>query len=122
VAFVVGVLVLGGVWLWQRREQPSVHLSRGITLLHENRFDGAIAAFHDAIAAFREAIRLDPAGASAHYHLGNTSQQQARYEEAIAEYREAARERHDSAKAPISRRNVLDAIAARRELNRMQPE
>jgi serine/threonine-protein kinase len=45
----------------------------------------------DAIAEYREAIRLKPDFAVGHYNLGNALRAQGRPEDAIAEYREAIR-------------------------------
>ena len=53
----------------------------------------------EAIAAFREAIRLKPDLASAHYNLGNALRVQGKLDEAIAAYREAIRLKPDLAEA-----------------------
>ena len=63
VACIVGMLVLGGLWLRQRREQPAALLSHGKDLINEYCYD-------EAIAAFREAIRLRPDDAEAYCHMG----------------------------------------------------
>jgi Flp pilus assembly protein TadD len=43
----------------------------------------------EAIAECREAIRLEPDHAGAHYNLGRALQDQGRVEQALAEYRKA---------------------------------
>ena len=51
---------------------------------------------HDeAIAEYREAIRLKPDFAEAHNNLGNALQAKGKLDEAIAEYREAIRLKPD---------------------------
>jgi Flp pilus assembly protein TadD len=45
----------------------------------------------EAIAQYRESIRLDPNIAWTHHHLAVSLERQGRFEEAAAEFREAAR-------------------------------
>ena len=45
----------------------------------------------EALAEFREAIRLKPDDAAAHYSLGNLLRDQGKLDEAVASYREAVR-------------------------------
>jgi tetratricopeptide (TPR) repeat protein len=83
----------------------------------------------EAVADFREAIRLNPGFAENHYNLGNALQKMGRPEEAEASYREALRLRPDFAEAHSNLGNALqkmgrldDAIAAYRNALRLEPE
>jgi tetratricopeptide (TPR) repeat protein len=53
----------------------------------------------EAVAAFREAIRLQPDDAGAHIYLGNALRMQGKLDEAVASYREAIRLAPKHAKA-----------------------
>ncbi len=50
---------------------------------------GKSALFDDAIASYREALRIDPELAEAHLNLGNTLRGLNQPEEAIASFRRA---------------------------------
>jgi tetratricopeptide (TPR) repeat protein len=83
----------------------------------------------EAIAAYREAIRLRPDDARAHTNLGNALRDQGKVDEAIAAYREAIRLQPDLAKAhgnlgeALRRQGKVDeAIAAYREAIRLRPD
>jgi tetratricopeptide (TPR) repeat protein len=82
-----------------------------------------------AIAANREAIRLKPDDARAHYNLGNALVFKGRFDDAIAAYREAIRLRPDLAEphynlgsALVSEGRLDDAITAYREAIRLEPD
>jgi tetratricopeptide (TPR) repeat protein len=83
----------------------------------------------EAIAAYREAIRLRPDFAQAHTYLGDTLLTQGKTAEAIAAYREAIRLKPDDAKANCNLSEVLrisgdlpGAIAVCREGIRVRPD
>ena len=83
----------------------------------------------EAIAAYREAIRLKPDDAEAHYNLGIALSGQGKLDEAIAEYREAIRLKPDYAEAHYNLGIALDgqgkldeAIAEYREAIRLKPD
>jgi Flp pilus assembly protein TadD len=100
------------------REAPTFHREAGIALLQRNageparrhlraalpafandpafRFNLAIAEIstghpHEALAEFRETIKLDATDAAAHFQAGNILQMTRRGNEAVAYYREALR-------------------------------
>jgi spermidine synthase len=54
--------------------------------------------WQEALASFKEALRLDPDNADAHANLGNVFLMQGQIKEAIAQYEEALRIRPDDAK------------------------
>ena len=60
------------------------HANLGIAIKHQGKPD-------EAVAAYREAIRLQPDLAEDHAYLGNALQAQGKPDEAVAEYREAIR-------------------------------
>jgi len=57
------------------------HISRGIALFKEHKLD-------EAMAEYREALRLDPTSAEAHYNLGRALFAKLDSKGAMAEYRE----------------------------------
>jgi tetratricopeptide (TPR) repeat protein len=78
---------------------------------------------------YREAIRLKPDYAGAHYDLGRLLSDQGRFAEAVADYREAIRLRPDYATAHLGLGNALrdqerrdEAIAEYREAIRLKPD
>ena len=82
----------------------------------------------EAIAEFRETIRLEPDRAAAHGNLGNALLRQGKLEEASAEYREAIRIKPDDAAHHYSLGNALnnqgkleEAITCYRQAIRLQP-
>ena len=84
---------------------------------------------HEAIAAFREALRLKPDDADAYYYLGFSYGKPDRYREAIAAYREALRLKPDAANAWTSlglayalSGNRSAALEAVKELRRYDPQ
>ena len=90
---------------------------------------GADAALDKAVAALREAIRLQPDLAYAHANLGVALMRQGKLDEAIAEYREAIRLRPDDSPTrfnlgiALGRQGKVDeAIVEYREAIRIQPD
>ena len=82
----------------------------------------------EAIAEYREAIRLQPDDHIGHYNLGDILRSQGKLDEAIAEYREAIRLQPDYAYAHsnlglalLAQGKVDEAIAAHREALRLNP-
>ena len=101
---------------------PTAHYNLGIALHDQGKLD-------EAIAEYREAIRLKPDYAEAHYNLGIALSDQGKLDEAIAEYREAIRLKPDSADAhnnlgiALQDQGKLDeAIAEYREAIRLKPD
>ena len=72
---------------------------------------GALGKYDEAIAAYREALRIKPDWVEARYHLANRLHGLGRFEEAIREYREVLRQRPEFAEAG----RALDAALARQE-------
>jgi tetratricopeptide (TPR) repeat protein len=90
---------------------------------------GGEAALENAVAAARQAIRLKPDDAKAHFDLGNALYGQGKQSEGIAEYREAIRLRPDDALAHTNLGAALadqgkpaEAIAEYREAIRIKPD
>lgn len=81
---VILALILGGLWCWRTWVRPRLLLDSGIAMMNESCFD-------DAIAAFREAIRLRPDYADAYTNLGIALEQQQKPKEAVVALREAIR-------------------------------
>jgi len=63
--------------------------------------------YNRAIEYYREAIRINPDDAAAHYNLGSALQNLERYDEAEEEYREAIRINPDLAEAHYNLGNLL---------------
>ena len=83
----------------------------------------------EAIAACRQAIRLKPDLAEAHYNLGIALQGKGQLDEAIASYRQAIRLKPDYAEAHNNLGNALkdmgqldEAIASYRQAIRLKPD
>jgi tetratricopeptide (TPR) repeat protein len=68
----------------------------------------------NAAAAFREALRLDPAYANAHNNLGNVLLAQGKNDEAIQEFREVVRLQPDSEAAKNNLAAALQRISQRK--------
>jgi serine/threonine protein kinase/Tfp pilus assembly protein PilF len=105
-----------------RPECPAVHNNLGNTLYHKGRPD-------EAIAEYREAIRLKKDYAMAYSNLGNALYSKGRLDEAIAACREAIRLKKDYAKAHCNLGNALyrkgqvdAAIAAYRDAIRLKQD
>ena len=82
----------------------------------------------EEMAAYRQAIELNPEDAEAHKRLGNALWQQEKDEEAIAEYREVVRLKPDDAEAHFNLGMALDPqgkteeeMAEYREAIRLDP-
>jgi serine/threonine protein kinase len=83
----------------------------------------------DAIASYREAMRLNPGDADAHYNLGHALGKKGLVDEAIASCREAIRlnpgdaDAHNNLGNALAKKGLLDeAIASFRETIRLNPE
>ena len=84
----IGVMLLVGLWLGNGQGQSPAgaerFFDRGIDLQRDGKLE-------DAIAAFREAIRIKPDFADAHFALGVGLRRQGELDEAIDELRAAIR-------------------------------
>jgi tetratricopeptide (TPR) repeat protein len=102
----VGALLLGVLWIGNRRGQPPADAEglfvRGGPLLRQGRLA-------EAIAAFRAAIQIKPDLAVAHTKLGVALHQQGNVDEAITEYRTAIRLDPDAVEAHNNLGNALGA-------------
>jgi tetratricopeptide (TPR) repeat protein len=83
----------------------------------------------EAIACYREGIRLQPTRAEAHVNLGNALHQQGKAAEAASCYREALRHKPDLWQANLNLGNVLsllgkeeEAVPYFREAIRLRPD
>ncbi len=104
------------------KKDATARYENGNTLYEQGRFN-------DAIAAYREAIRLKPDYSEAHNNLAVTLQALGRTDEAIAAYREAVRLQPDYATAWSNlggalqqQGNLNGAIDAHREALRIKPD
>ncbi len=100
---------------------PAAHYNLGLALKQQGNLD-------DAIAAYREAIRLAPSD-NAFNNLGNALSDQGKFDEAIAAYKEALRLQPDKAFAHNNLGNVFseqqkfaEAIPYFREAIRLKPD
>jgi len=125
VASAMGAILLAGVWFGSGcHQQPAGavdYYNRGDALYHEGKQE-------QAIAAFREAIRIRPNYVAAHAILGAALKDQGKLEEAIAEFREAIRIQPDFAvacyvlgDALLEQGKLEEGIAALRDAIRLQP-
>ena len=73
--------------------------SGGSSLFNLGLAYGNAGQYEEAIASYKEAIRIKPDDADAHYNLGVTYGESGQYEEAIASYKEALRIKPDDADA-----------------------
>jgi tetratricopeptide (TPR) repeat protein len=103
------------------RENWAAHNNLGMALYQRGSTE-------EAMAQFREALRLDPDNAQAHTNLGNTLLREGYTEEAIAEYREAfkidpaeAEAHYDLGNALLQQGRTEEAIAQFREAIRIDP-
>jgi len=101
----------------------------GRALLNQGRSDQARAALAAAEAANREAVRLRPDDASAHFSLGVALHIQGKLDQARDEYRSAIRLQpdnaavHDNLSELLGKQRKLDeAIAEHRTAIRLQPD
>jgi predicted O-linked N-acetylglucosamine transferase (SPINDLY family) len=79
---------------------PLYHLNLGSALNEQSRLD-------DAVAAYREAIRLKPDFAEAHCNLGVSLRNQGKLTQAVAAYRRAIHLKPDLVEAHVSLGNAL---------------
>jgi tetratricopeptide (TPR) repeat protein len=87
-----GLLDWGLRW---SREEPDNPLAWYVL----GRANNALQRPGEAVAAYRQALRLDPADVLAYNNLGNAYRNDRRYPEALAAYREALRLKPDCARA-----------------------
>jgi Flp pilus assembly protein TadD len=73
------------------------------------------SSLDEAVAHFKEALRLKPDLAEAHTNLGNALQRMGRLKEAVAEYREAVRLKPDLAEAHNDLGNALPKLGQIKE-------
>src|SRR5262249_8723640 len=101
-----------GLLLTGRREgqraESVAHVDRGADLYRRGMVD-------EAIAAYREAIRIRPDRAEAHNNLGLALHARGRAEDAVAEFRAAIRLRPDYAEAHFNLGTVLNAQRKRED-------
>jgi tetratricopeptide (TPR) repeat protein len=107
-----------------RPESPGAHYNLGLALYAKGRLD-------EAIAEYREAIRIKKDFAEAHCNLGVALTAKGRLDEAIAEYREALRIKKDYAEAHCNLghallrqgqfRQAVDELRRGHELGSRQP-
>ncbi len=83
----------------------------------------------DAVASYREALRIEPDYAKAHYNLGNVLQEQGRLDDAVACYREALRiepalaDAHNNLGNALQKQDRLDdAVTCYREALRIESD
>jgi Tfp pilus assembly protein PilF len=95
----------------------------------EARAEGERQRRRLAVAAYRQAIKLHPDDAKAHYNLGHALRKQKRLDEAVAALRQAIKLRPDYAKAHNNLGNALrkqkaldEAVAAYRQAIALQPD
>jgi tetratricopeptide (TPR) repeat protein len=86
-------------------EAYAAHFGLGRALEKKGRLD-------EAIAAYREAVRLKDSLTPAHYELGNALKQKGRLDESIAEYRKAIRLMEDF---PEAHHNLAQALVAKND-------
>ena len=118
---------------WRRQSPHTARRSgsRPTTPGHSN-LGGTLFAqgkLTEAIAAYREAIRLEPDDTKAHYNLGLALHAQGKLTAAIADYREAIRLKPDFAEAHNSLAFALwnqgtraEAVVEYREAIRLKPD
>ena len=104
-----------------QKESSYAHNNLGIALAEQNRLD-------EAMAEFREVLRIDPQDADGHHSLGNALARKGRLGEAVEQFHEALRIRPDHAKAhydlgtALARQGELDnAVLHFRQAVRYDP-
>ncbi len=124
---IAAVLLLAGLWIGimsarQRPDGAEVLLNHGADLHREGKLD-------EAIAAWREAIRLKPDFAYPYHNLGTALRAQGKRDEAIVAYRNAIRldpsfaESHYALGLALQDQDKLrEAIAAYREAIRLKSD
>jgi len=103
--------------------------SGGSSLFNLGLAYGNAGQYEEAIASYKEAIRIKPDDADAHYNLGVTYGESGQYEEAIASYKEALRIKPDDADAHYNLGYVYrelgqyeEAIASFKKSIRIKPD
>jgi len=104
-ACLVGVALLTGCTPSARDvdRQAVTAMNRGVKLAKEQKYE-------EAVAQLKEALRLDPGLAEAHYHLGSVREALGEATKAIEDYTEAIRIKPDYADAFNERANVYYAL------------
>jgi len=98
----IGAILLGELWFENRREQPAdakALFTFGNALSRQGKLE-------EAIAAYREAIRIKPDSAT-HLNLGTALQTRGKLEEAVTEFRTAIRIKPNYARAHYNLGNAL---------------
>ena len=103
--------------------------SGGSSLFNLGLAYGNAGQYEEAIASYKEAIRIKPDDADAHYNLGVTYGESGQYEEAIASYKEVLRIKPDDADAHYNLGYVYrelgqyeEAIASFKKSIRIKPD
>ena len=103
--------------------------SGGSSLFNLGLAYGNAGQYEEAIASYKEALRIKPDDADAHYNLGVTYGESGQYEEAIASYKEALRIKPDDADAHYNLGYVYrelgqyeEAIASFKKSIRIKPD
>ena len=103
--------------------------SGGSSLFNLGLAYGNAGQYEEAIASYKEALRIKPDDADAHYNLGVTYGESGQYEEAIASYKEVLRIKPDDADAHYNLGYVYrelgqyeEAIASFKKSIRIKPD
>ena len=106
----------------QQNEQPNYFFSLG-NVFHSHR------KLDEAVAAYRQAIRIKPDYADVHLNLGNALKERGSLDDAVAAYRQAIRIKPDYAaaysnlgNAQMQRGSLDEAVAAYRQAIRIKPD
>jgi len=125
-AWFIAAVLFGGLWFGNRQGQQQADaqalFNRGVDL-------ESLGKREEAVAAYREAIRIEPELAEAHYNLGNALDDQGKLEQAVAEYRTAIRIKPDLMEAHYNLGLLLfgqgkseEAIPLFRDASRLKPD
>ena len=103
--------------------------SGGSSLFNLGLAYGNAGQYEEAIASYKEALRIKPDDADAHYNLGYVYRELGQYEEAIASFKKSIRIKPDDANAHYSLGLAYDesgqyeeAIASYKEVLRIKPD
>jgi tetratricopeptide (TPR) repeat protein len=118
----VGLLDWGQRWT---REEPGNPLAWYVL----GRANNELSRYSEAIAAYQQNLRLDPADVHAHTSLGNAYRNSQRYHEALNAYREALRVKPDCVRSwrnlsltYLSLKGVAGVTQALQALRQHDPE